>query len=316
MGAMATRRFLFTLAGLASAQLGLTSAASAATGLALMPSTVMLAGVGLPGPCETLLQPALDTGPVRVAGSPRVSKAQAILGGGLSRLEQIAQAQSTPVAGAALAQGNGLAGAAMTPGAGGASCQQLALPQSGSFGFRPGLRTVPVPGEDFLASKRLPVSRTAFDVQWSRVSRGSLPRGLTAALARRIPAGTGTANLAAVNAWANAHIRYVDDQVLYGKADYWADAGATLKRGAGDCEDIAVAKLQLLAAMGVPRSDMYLTIARDLTRRADHAVLVVKQDGKHWLLDNATDQVLDARESYDYRPILSYAADKKWLHGY
>ena len=316
MGAMATRRFLFTLAGLASAQLGLTSAASAATGLALMPSTVMLAGVGLPGPCETLLQPALDTGPVRVAGSPRVSKAQAILGGGLSRLEQIAQAQSTPVAGAALAQGNGLAGAAMTPGAGGASCQQLALPQSGSFGFRPGLRTVPVPGEDFLASKRLPVSRTAFDAQWSRVSRGGLPRGLTAALARSLPAGTGTANIAAVNAWANAHIRYVDDQVLYGKTDYWADAGATLKRGAGDCEDIAVAKLQLLAAMGVPRSDMYLTIARDLTRRADHAVLVVKQDGKHWLLDNSTNQLLDARESYDYRPILSYSSTGTWLHGY
>jgi predicted transglutaminase-like cysteine proteinase len=75
-------------------------------------------------------------------------------------------------------------------------------------------------------------------------------------------------------------------------------------------------KLQLLAAMGVPRGDMYLTIARDLTRRADHALLVVKLDGKHWLLDNSTNLLLDARESYDYRPILSYSAAGTWLHGY
>jgi predicted transglutaminase-like cysteine proteinase len=316
MGAMEARRLLFTLASLASAQLGLTSAASAATGLALMPSTVMLAAVGLPSPCDARLQPTLGAVPVSIAGAQGISKARAILGGGLSKLEMIAQAQAAPIASPALAQGATLAGAAMTPGAGGASCQDFAMPQSGSFGFRPGLRTVPVPGEDFLASRRLPVSKTAFDAQWSRVSRGSLPRGLTAALASSLPAGNGAANLAAVNAWANARIRYVDDQVLYGKTDYWADAGATLKRGAGDCEDIAIAKLQLLAAMGVPRGDMYLTIARDLTRRADHALLVVKLDGKHWLLDNSTNLLLDARESYDYRPILSYSAAGTWLHGY
>ena len=203
----------------------------------------------------------------------------------------------------------------MVPGAGGANCQKLALPQGSSFAFRPGLRQ-PMPGEDFLASKRLPVSKTAFDTQWRRVSQSSLPRGTAAALTQSLPSGGGMASLAAVNAWANANIRFADDQVLYGKPDYWADAGATLKRGAGDCEDIAITKLQLLAAMGVPRGDMYLTIARDLTRQADHALLVVKLDGKLWLLDNATNQLLDAQGSYDYRPILSYSSAGTWLHGY
>jgi predicted transglutaminase-like cysteine proteinase len=122
--------------------------------------------------------------------------------------------------------------------------------------------------------------------------------------------------IAAINAWTNGTVRYVEDRDLYGQADYWASARTTLKRRAGDCEDIAIAKMQLLAAMGVPRSDMYLTIARDLARNADHAMLVVRFEGEHLLLDNATDEVLDASGSYDYRPILSFNTAQKWLHGY
>ncbi|MGD9664772.1 MAG: transglutaminase-like cysteine peptidase, partial [Novosphingobium sp.] len=90
----------------------------------------------------------------------------------------------------------------------------------------------------------------------------------------------------------------------------------TLKMRKGDCEDIAIAKMQLLAAAGVPRNDMVLTIARDLVRRADHAVLIVKHEGRWLMLDNATDKVLDARYSYDYRPVLSFSENKSWLHGY
>jgi predicted transglutaminase-like cysteine proteinase len=147
------------------------------------------------------------------------------------------------------------------------------------------------------------------------VSHGGVSRTLAGSLARGVPGG-GVARVTAVNSWTNAHVRYVEDQALYGKADYWAGAQTTLRRRAGDCEDIAIVKMQLLSALGVARSDMYLTIARDLARNADHALLVVKQDGKYWLLDNATDQLLDASQSYDYRPILSYSAGGKWLHGY
>ena len=45
-------------------------------------------------------------------------------------------------------------------------------------------------------------------------------------------------------------------------------------------------------------------------------MLVVKLDGRHYLLDNNTDRLLDASESNDYRPILSYSSEGKWLHGY
>ena len=74
--------------------------------------------------------------------------------------------------------------------------------------------------------------------------------------------------------------------------------------------------MQLLAAAGVAREDMILTIARDLVRNADHAVLIVRHDGRYYMLDNASDEVFDASTSHDYRPILSFGSGQAWLHGY
>ncbi len=72
----------------------------------------------------------------------------------------------------------------------------------------------------------------------------------------------------------------------------------------------------MLAAMGVDPEDMYLTLATDLARGADHAVLIVRHDGTYYMLDNATDTVLLADQSYDYRPMFSYSEGQSWLHGY
>lgn len=169
---------------------------------------------------------------------------------------------------------------------------------------------------DFLASKRLAVRHTTFDPSWNRVQRSALSQGSVRMLGTASAGGSNSAKLAAVNAWANSRIRFVEDKALYGKADFWATASETLRARAGDCEDIAIVKMQMLAAAGVPRSDMYLTLARDLARNADHAMLIVKADGRYWLLDNSTDRLLDAAESHDYRPIMSFGASQKWLHGY
>ena len=235
-------------------------------------------------------------------------KSAAILGGAPSKLELVSLQQSG-------GQSNALMGKKVEPAAGGLRCQQFALtwspaPITGS-GIRP--RTNP---QDFLGSARLPLRRTNLDAQWNSVRRSGLsPRALSP-LAARMTGKPDKAMLASVNAWSNARIRYEEDRDLYGKADHWATAGATLRRGAGDCEDIAILKMQALAALGVPRADMYLTIARDMVRNADHALLVVKLEDRHWVLDNATDTLLDASESHDYRPIMSFSTSGKWLHGY
>lgn len=266
--------------------------------------------------CNTGLSPA--AGDLQhLNPATQLDKASAILGGRASRLEQIRRQQSDSSAGLTAATPvSGLTQVSSTSPLAQSSCTQLILPSAANPGFQLGVQQK-LPGpDDFLASKRLRVQHTAFDGAWDRVQHQGLPRGIAAGLSRMTSGSANLATLAAVNSWANARIRYVEDKVLYGKADYWASAGTTLRRRAGDCEDIAIAKLQLLASLGVARSDMYLTVARDLARKADHAVLIVRMDGRNWLLDNSTNQLLDASRSYDYQPILSFSASGKWLHGY
>jgi predicted transglutaminase-like cysteine proteinase len=206
----------------------------------------------------------------------------------------------------------------LTPGnnaAGRASCQALVAarvdiaPGTGSW-----LAETSRDSEDFLESKRVSIGRTNFDKDWTRV-RGET---LSARAARRYlgaHSASRESTLSAVNRFVNQRIRYTEDRDQYGVADFWAGARRTLRAGKGDCEDIALVKLQLLAAEGVARHDMILTIARDLVRKADHAVLIVRTEAGWRMLDNATDEVLDAAPSHDYRPILSFGNHGNWLHG-
>ncbi|MDE2435910.1 MAG: transglutaminase-like cysteine peptidase [Sphingomonadales bacterium] len=286
-----------------------------------------------PEACPTAIAPAAGITEVRPAG-PQQSKAAALLGGQVSQLELIRQQQAGAVVqpAATLATNGSLvpaAGPSFSPPAFSplprlANCSigftsairpVLSLPQLSAAVLQPLQRPTNSP-DDFLASKRLPIHRTSFDKDWNRVRNSGLSGSYAASLLAIGQSTPGMAKLAAVNAWTNAKIRYVEDRDQYGKADYWASASETLRRGAGDCEDIAIAKMQLLAALGVHRDAMYLTIARDTVRAADHALLIVKMDGKAWLLDNATDRVLDASASYDYRPIVSFSENHRWIHGY
>ena len=286
----------------------LPAAAHASIALGTMPLALAAAASFEQGQCATFAQPA--AGEARAVPAA-LSKSAAILGGQPSALEAMRQQQaglstqqSAPVAPA-------LPGAGLIPRSGG-ECAMFVRPQTGFATMRPGLGTRAPGADDFLASRRLAVRKTGFDAQWNRVRRGTISAGLAGASG----GSPGQSTIAAVNSWANAKIRYVEDRQLYGQADYWADAKTTLRRRAGDCEDIAIAKMALLAGAGVRREDMYLTIARDLVRNADHALLVVKAGGKFWLLDNNTDILADASAANDYRPILSYSSSGKWLHGY
>ncbi len=296
--------------------LALAGPASAATGFGLLPAAFATA-ISLPAqPACAVPGPA--AGNLAAAASP-FSKASAILGGEPSQLERIMHQQRS-AASAGLAPAPASPSGAFAGSAGCSGSAQFTFSQPAIAGMAPGLalprpaRTVG-PG-DFLSSRRLPVSHTSFDAQWARVSHTALPGGLMQGLALVSGNGGQLARIEAVNAWANGRIRYVEDKDLYRKADFWADARTTLRLRAGDCEDIAILKMQLLAAAGVPRDAMFLTIARDLARNADHALLVVRDGGKFWLLDNATNTLVDANAAIDYRPIMSFNAAGKWLHGY
>ena len=178
----------------------------------------------------------------------------------------------------------------------------------------------PIVADDhqILGSLRIAINRTPFDRQWDNVSKAGPPGraqywlahiGLTRDddLQKKVDV---------VNRWVNSQITYANDVDLYGLNDYWANARDSLRLGKGDCEDFAILKMGLLAKLGVDRTRMSLIVARDLLRNADHAILFVQLDGGSVILDSATDNLLDGSRSQDYRPIMSFSANGKWLHGY
>lgn len=168
---------------------------------------------------------------------------------------------------------------------------------------------------DVFNSVALPIGRTSLEARWSRVEHGA-PDAPAARFAGSLANRDAFRRLEAVNMYVNARVRFVDDSVQYGVADYWAPAAQTLRRGKGDCEDFAIAKLAMLRRAGFAERDLYLVIAKDLVRRQDHAVAVARADGKLWVLDSGTDQLLDSAEVQDYRPVLSFSAGHSWTHGY
>lgn len=171
---------------------------------------------------------------------------------------------------------------------------------------------------DVFGSIALPVSYTPLDLKWRSASQSRFAKrsGPWGALLRSVSGQGRSAQIQAINEWVNARVRFTDDRKDKLGADRWSSASDTLRRQRGDCEDYAIAKMKLLEAAGVDRNDMYLVVVEDLVRRADHALLVVRLGQQMVVLDNSTDQMLDARHVADYRPIFSYSAAGAWIHGY
>ena len=168
---------------------------------------------------------------------------------------------------------------------------------------------------DLFGTVALPVRRTSLDDRWNRAGETAVS-GDAARYAEALTARERVERLDAVNRYVNARVRFVDDQVQFGKADVWSPAPATLKRGKGDCEDYAIAKMAMLRRAGFAERDLYLVIVRDLVRRSDHAVLAVRAEGRMYVLDNGTDALLESGAVADYRPIMTFAATGAWTHGY
>ena len=161
------------------------------------------------------------------------------------------------------------------------------------------------------------VATTPFDEQWRRASTSAWPEGAVQldGFTRRLAALPVRVRVDQANRWINAHIAYASDIDVYGVADYWAGLAEALSHGRGDCEDFAIAKMQLLAAAGVPARDMYLTLVRDLRRQADHAVLVVRVGQDAYVLDSDEDTLLKPAELKRFRPVVAFSEDGRWIFG-
>lgn len=168
---------------------------------------------------------------------------------------------------------------------------------------------------DVFGSVALRVGRTPLDSRWQRVEHAGV-RGAAARFGTSIANLPAMQKLEAANSYVNRRVRFTDDYQQFGRADVWGAANETLSRGRGDCEDYAIAKMQLLRRAGLADRDLYLMIVKDLVRRADHAVLVVRAADHMYVLDNGTDAILDSETVADYRPVLTFATTGTWTHGY
>ena len=164
-------------------------------------------------------------------------------------------------------------------------------------------------------SVALSVGRTPLDKRWRNAANRRI-RGAAAVFAASLRERPELDRVMAINRYVNGHVRFVDDLTQYGRDDLWAAANDTLRRGRGDCEDFAIAKLQMLRVAGVPDRDLYLVIARDVVRRADHALLVVRAGGGMLVLDDDTNRIFDSDQVGNYRPLLTFSTNRAWTHGY
>lgn len=245
------------------------------------------------------------------AGPVGGTKANAILGGAMSKLEQMRTVQAT---GQALLSTNMTTMLATQAPLLSSACAETAAELSVNAVNTPAVYR----SDAILGTQSVTVVRTPFDRDWAAVQMRPNNTRVQHALSKSGARGSSDKlqQLQIVNRWINRNIAFGEDQAVYRRPDYWAPASETLGRGIGDCEDFAIAKMELLAALGFARQDMRLIIARDLVRNADHAVLFVKVGGGSVMLDNATDRLLDGHLPNDYRPIMSFSQNAKWVHGY
>jgi predicted transglutaminase-like cysteine proteinase len=96
----------------------------------------------------------------------------------------------------------------------------------------------------------------------------------------------GRARLGEINRAINLAIRPRHDLAQHGEPDVWTSPLATLGRGAGDCEDYAIAKFVALQRAGVASDDLRIVILRDTFRGDYHAVTAARLDGRWLMLDN------------------------------
>ncbi|WP_271408780.1 transglutaminase-like cysteine peptidase [Pseudomonas sp. Q1-7] len=120
--------------------------------------------------------------------------------------------------------------------------------------------------------------------------------------------------LRAVNREINRQVRFADDTVVWQRRDYWATPLETLARGAGDCEDFALAKYFTLLQLGIAPDKLRLTYARALELNQAHMVLTYQDgpDATPLVLDNLVDEILPVAQRRDLA--LRYAFDGQGLY--
>jgi predicted transglutaminase-like cysteine proteinase len=168
---------------------------------------------------------------------------------------------------------------------------------------------------DVLGTATLPIRADRYAVEWARASRDATA---SPALRQLIEPARNLGRLdqiAFVQAIVAQRIRWRSDATEWGRHDYWASAQETLAHGAGDQEDRAVLKMQALRALGFSPRDLYLTIGKETIGGPPIFVLLVRQAGRYFVLDDWSGPPRPVERRKDFVPMLSFAQGGTWIHG-
>lgn len=125
------------------------------------------------------------------------------------------------------------------------------------------------------------------------------------------------AQLKAVNLFFNKQMRYVEDIDLWREVDYWETPVEGLWKGAGDCEDYAIAKYFSLRHLGVSSDKLRITYVKALRQNRAHMVLTYysSPDAMPLVLDSLIDGIQPASQRTDLLPVYAFNAEGMWLPG-
>jgi len=123
--------------------------------------------------------------------------------------------------------------------------------------------------------------------------------------------------LKVVNLFFNKQVRYVEDIDLWGQVDYWETPIEALWKGAGDCEDYAIAKYFSLRHLGVSSDKLRITYVKALRQNRAHMVLTyyATPDAMPLVLDSLIDPIQPASQRTDLLPVYSFNAEGLYLPG-
>lgn len=121
--------------------------------------------------------------------------------------------------------------------------------------------------------------------------------------------------LETINSFFNKKIVFANDMDLYGVKDYWATPVEFISRGAGDCEDYAIAKYFSLKMMGIGEEKLRIAYVKALQQNIFHMVMLYYSNpgAEPLILDNLVDAIKPASERRDLLPIFTFNGAGLWL---
>ncbi|CAK9886920.1 MAG: hypothetical protein XXXJIFNMEKO3_03370 [Candidatus Erwinia impunctatus] len=111
-----------------------------------------------------------------------------------------------------------------------------------------------------------------------------------------------------VNQFFNDNVRFLSDQIVWHQEDYWATPIEALRKGAGDCEDYAIAKYMTLRQLGVPSEKLRITYVKAIRLNQAHMVVTYYTDPSAvpLVLDNLTGNIELASQRTDLIPVYAF----------